>query len=234
MNWTALVLFIFVGGIGCALAQDQDVEGVSRRLARERAGRISDVRYDLSFTLTPGAPTVAGEVRIRFSLTRTNPLLLDFRQGRVGAVQINGVTSPVVLERGHLELFPASLKRGENEIRIEFTSPVAAAGTAIHRFQDRDDGGEYIYTLFVPMDASMAFPCFDQPDLKARFKLAVTAPRSWTVVSNGPVESVAEADAEQSRTVFGETQPISTYLLAFAAGPWSVGDGPETQPAGCG
>ncbi len=26
---------------------------------------------------------------------------------------------------------------------------------------------EYVYTLFVPMDASMAFPCFDQPDFKS-------------------------------------------------------------------
>jgi aminopeptidase N len=61
---------------------------------------------------------------------------------------------------------------------------VAAAGKAITRFEDRDDGSEYLYTLFVPMDAEMAFPCFDQPDLKGRFKLKVTAPTNWTVISN--------------------------------------------------
>ena len=44
-------------------------------------------------------------------------------------------------------------------------------GAAITRYEDKDDGSEYIYSLFlfVPMDASMAFPCFDQPDLKGRF-----------------------------------------------------------------
>ena len=51
----------------------------------------------------------------------------------------------------------------------QFTAPVAPAGKAITRYEDRDDHTEYLYTLFVPMDASMAFPCFDQPDLKARF-----------------------------------------------------------------
>jgi aminopeptidase N len=231
MNWAALFLFIFVGGAGCALAQDQDTEGISRRLARERAGRISDVRYDLSFTLTPGAPTVRGEVQIRFNLRRPYPLRLDFREGRIGSVQINGVASPVVLENGHLELFPASLQRGENDLSIRFTAPVAQAGTAIHRFEDRDDDSEYTYTLFVPMDASMAFPCFDQPDLKARFKLAVTAPASWTVISNGPTESAAPTETQQRRTVFSETRPISTYLFAFAAGPFRKLEGAPGMPA---
>ena len=67
---------------------------------------------------------------------------------------------------------------------IDFKAPVAPAGKAITRFEDKDDGSEYIYTLFVPMDADMAFPCFDQPDLKAKFKLEVTAPEDWTVISN--------------------------------------------------
>lgn len=220
MNRAAFFLFTLLAGVSCALAQGRDTAGVSQRLARQRAERVSNVRYDLSFALTPGAPTVTGEVQIRFDLSRTSPLRLDFREGRVNSVQINGMPSPVVLEKGHLELFPASLQRGENDVRLEFTSPVAAAGKAIHRFQDPDDDSEYIYTLFVPMDASMAFPCFDQPDLKARFRLELTAPQSWTVISNGPIESTSETDDRQRRTVFGETPPISTYLFAFAAGPF--------------
>jgi len=218
MNSPALFLFIFVGAVGCALAQAPP--GIPRDLARERADGVSDVRYGLSFALTPGAPNVSGEVEIRFNLRRVTPLLLDFREGRVGSVQINGVATPVVVENGHLELFPGSLRRGENTVRIQFVSPVATAGTPITRFEDRDDGSEYIYTLFVPMDASMAFPCFDQPDLKARFKLEVTAPESWTVISNAPVESATETDPYQLRTIFEETRPISTYLFAFAAGPF--------------
>src|SRR3954468_19829280 len=48
----------------------------------------------------------------------------------------------------------------------------------------QDDGKEYIYTLFVPMDASMAFPCFDQPDLKGRFTLSLVIPSDWVAISN--------------------------------------------------
>jgi aminopeptidase N len=71
------------------------------------------------------------------------------------------------------------LKVGVNEVELSFESPVSAAGSAVTRYQDREDGSEYVYTLFVPSDASTMFPCFDQPDLKARFQLRVTAPEQW-------------------------------------------------------
>jgi aminopeptidase N len=218
MNSPALFALIFLGAVGCAMAQAP--EGIPRDLARQRAEEVSDVRYALSLTLTPGAPSVSGEVEIRFNLRRTRPLLLDYREGRVEAVQINGAVSPLVVENGHLELFPSTLRRGENVVRIQFASPVRTAGTPLIRFEDRDDGSEYIYSLFVPMDASMAFPCFDQPDLKAAFKLDVTAPESWAVISNAPVESADGTGEQQRRTVFAETKPLSTYLFAFAAGPF--------------
>src|SRR5262249_25935056 len=80
-------------------------------------------------------------------------------------------------------------------------------------------GSEYIYTLFVPMDAEMAFPCFDQPDLKAKFKLSVQHPTGWTVISNTSPDSI-ESMSSISKTSFAETKPISSYLFAFAAGPF--------------
>ncbi len=229
MNGAVVALAMLVGGVGCALAED--TSGVSRELARERASRISEVRYELAYRLEPGSSSVSGEVGIRFNLKRTDPLLLDFRYGRVGSLRINGMPSAAVLDGGHLELFPASLRKGENEIRIQFTAPVAAAGAAITRFQDGDDNSEYIYTLFVPMDASMAFPCFDQPDLKARFKLTITAPDTWIAISNAAAEKIEELEPDQVRTTFQQTEPISTYLFAFAAGPFRKLEGGPGMPA---
>src|SRR5262249_42591043 len=75
--------------------------------------------------------------------------------------------------------------------------------------------------LFVPMDASLAFPCFDQPDLKARFNLEITAPDNWAVVSNSRgSDERFRVRSGFLRRYFTETPPISTYLFAFAAGPF--------------
>jgi aminopeptidase N len=70
------------------------------------------------------------------------------------------------------------------------------------------------------MDASQAFPCLDQPDLKARFDLDITAPDTWTVVSNTRIEATKPGKPGFRLTGFAETQPLPTYLFAFATGPF--------------
>lgn len=195
-------------------------EGIPRDLARQRASQISDIRYHLWFVLTPHAPTIWGQNVIRFNLQAVSPVLLDFRDGKISTLIVNDSAVPVAAENGHLELPAEKLHAGENTVRIEFTANVAPAGKAFTRFEDRDDNSEYIYTLFVPMDASMAFPCFDQPDLKARFHLLVTSPKDWTIISNTAVEVRLPSEHGQVSTHFKETRPISTYLFAFAAGPF--------------
>jgi aminopeptidase N len=66
----------------------------------------------------------------------------------------------------------------------------------------------------------MAFPCFDQPDLKGKFQLTMTAPAVWTVISNTEAAAKKTLPDGQAETSFAETHPISTYLFAFAAGPF--------------
>jgi len=195
-------------------------DGIPRELARQRASQISDVRYHLRLTLTPHAPTVSGHEELQFRASSSGPVLLDFREGTAANLSVNGITVPSKIENGHIELSGSAIHVGENTASMDFTAPVAPAGKAITRFEDKDDGTEYIYTLFVPMDADMAFPCFDQPDLKGRFHLELTAPENWTAVSNTAIESQTTAGSGKKTTAFSETRPISTYLFAFAAGPF--------------
>ena len=142
---------------------------------------------------------------------------------------VNGTGASTLVEDGHLRLPGTLLRRGANTVELKFTSGAAPAGKAFTRYADRDDGSEYVYTLFVPMDASMAFPCFDQPDLKARFTLRVRHPAEWQAISNSAVEFVARPGTS-SETDFQETLPISTYLFAFAAGPWQKIQGGAGEP----
>lgn len=209
-------LFLFVLVATVSLAQVPD--GIPRQLARERAANISDVHYKLSLTLTPHATDVPGSVEITFSLKQPSETLLDYRDGQLKSVAINGKDAEAKTENGHIVLPAASLRAGQNTVKAEFTSHMGPAGKPIIQYEDKDDGSEYIYTLFVPMDASMAFPCFDQPDIKGRFKLTIEAPRGWTVISN--TSGGAFGDLSRADHTFEETRPLPTYLVAFAAGPF--------------
>jgi aminopeptidase N len=211
-----LLAFLIAGNLLAAPPPD----GIPRELARQRAAQLSDVRYHLRFTLIPRAAAVSGHEDLQFRSTSSAAVLLDFREGTVTNLAVNGALIPSKIENGHIELPAGAIHPGENAVSMDFSAPVATAGKAITRFEDKDDNTEYLYTLFVPMDAEMAFPCFDQPDLKGRFHLELTAPENWTPISNTPIESQSPADVGQRRTIFSETRPISTYLFAFAAGPF--------------
>ncbi len=133
-------------------------------------------------------------------------------------------------------IFRDGVVAGENVIKLDFTSPILTSGSAITRYVDKEDGAEYIYSLFVPSDASTAFPVFDQPDLKARFQLFVHyVPPEWQIVSNAAEAQViyqSNTDGDPDTTThwaFEETKPISTYVFAFAAGPWERVSSPHVS-----
>lgn len=203
------------------LPQSLPAAGVSRELARERAGRISKVRYHLSIELKKKAATLPGHIVIEFELASAGPVVLDYRDGQAAAMTVNGAPETIQQRNGHIGVPGIHLRKGLNRIEMDFASGIAEANRAITRYNDSTDGSEYLYTLFVPMDADQAFPCFDQPDLKARFTLDAKAPDDWIVVSN-----TTGKDGH-----FEETRPISTYLFAFAAGPFEQLAGPENATA---
>jgi aminopeptidase N len=190
--WSPLLFVLCVAG--AARAQEP---GVSETLARDRAARITNVRYDLSFSIPRDkTAAIAGHEVVTFTLSDASaPLALDFAGG----------------SNGHL-VYPASaLHTGENRITLDFD-----AGTAP---LNRND--EFLYTILVPARAHEAFPCFDQPDLKARWTLSLDVPEGWEALGNG-AETSKTSSAGRTHVTFAETQPISTYLFAFAAGRFSV------------
>src|SRR5438270_62256 len=219
--WTAVLSALLPFGLRAAWGQGPPSQqsktvsvgssapvGIPRDLARLRAQQLKDVRYQLSFTITPKADVISGREELRFVQNADArgilPEWLDFREGSISSLTVNGQPASTEIQNGHVELPAKLLKLDENVVVIDFKAPVAPAGKAITRFEDKDDGSEYIYTLFVPMDADMAFLCFDQPDLKAKFKLEVFAPADWTVISNTAAESDLRIGPGQRHTLFSE------------------------------
>jgi aminopeptidase N len=234
MKRLILACVVTVLGILVANAQQPAIEpGVSLALAKWRAANYSNVRYRLDIKLEKGAPLMKGTVEISVDLTDEGakyPLVLDWRTTAfandkdrpyanvVGVNDLLDITSQ--LNQEHILIPNGLLKIGTNRITIEFASPIKTSGTAVTRYIDKQDGGEYIYSLFVPSDASMAFPVLDQPDLKARFLLSVTKSDAWKaeIIGNTAALDLSSTKIGSTTYRFEETMPISTYVFAFAAG----------------
>ncbi|HXW08016.1 MAG TPA: M1 family aminopeptidase [Vicinamibacterales bacterium] len=197
-----------------APADEPPGPGISRALAEDRARRIRDLRYDLDLTV-PASPSerLTGRLSIRFTLRdASRPLALDFGgAGSVKGAAVAGTPTELLVARDHLVVPSSALREGANEIAIEFL----AGDAALNR------NPEFLYTLFVPARAHLAIPCFDQPDLKARWTLALDMPEAWEAVSNGAEVSRSTAGGRR-RLRFAETPPLPTYLFAFGAGRFSM------------
>jgi aminopeptidase N len=193
--------------------------GVSHPLAIWRANTTKDVRYDLSLDVT--APDSAiGHVTARFNRSGASDAILDWRGRRLTRISSNGHDVPLSAANGaHVRVPAKLLAPGENSLELWFVSDIAPSGASIIRTHDQTDGSDYLYTLLVPADADQLFPCFDQPDLKARVTFTLITPRAWTALANGSITR-ADTSADRITRHFTETRPLSTYLIAFAAGPW--------------
>lgn len=197
--------------------------GVSQALAARRRTDLSGVRYDLHLDVTR-RDTAIGRVTIDVEQRRAAPIILDFRGHAIDSLRANDATIPVtktVWNGAHVVVPAAHTRAGRNRLTLHFRAPIAAAGASIIRAHDATDNQSYLYTLLVPSDANLLFPCFDQPDLKARVTFALTTPAGWRALANGRQTGRDSTTASVTHR-FAETQPLSTYLIAFAAGPWQV------------
>ncbi|XP_019527002.2 aminopeptidase N-like [Aedes albopictus] len=76
-----------------------------------------------------------------------------------------------------------------------------------------------IATQFQAISARTAFPCFDEPALKATFNLQIVHAEEYSAVSNTPVMEIEDYEEDGFQdyvtTKFERTPRMSPYLLAF-------------------
>ncbi len=194
--------------------------GISWELAELRSATLSDVRYDYELRVPKDAASaLEGSVVVDFAWSdpgRTD-VILDFKDpgARVIAVRANGSPVDWRAVNDHVVVGTEALDAdSRNRIDIDFV----AGDEALNRNQG------FLYTLFVPDRAHFSLPLFDQPNLKGRFTLALHVPEGWVAVANGEEVSRTETAAGEGGALyhFAETEPIPTYLFAFAVGDFQI------------
>lgn len=199
---------------------------LTRDDAQRRAALIEVHAYDIELDLTnghgqPGESTFSSVTTVSFASHDAGASSwIDLVADTVHSAELNDEPLDVSGYREDDGLALPSLAE-QNTLTVRATCRYTNTGEGLHRFVDPVDKGVYLYTQFETADAKRMFTCFDQPDLKATYRLTVHAPESWKVMSNAAPETTGAEPDGAVRHVFETTKRISTYLVALVAGPYA-------------
>ncbi|MGI8792487.1 MAG: M1 family metallopeptidase [Acidimicrobiales bacterium] len=186
-------------------------------------------RYEIRLEPDLTAHAFAGEVRVAVDISNStqiivvNALELEIQQA---TVELDGEKIPATVsydaerERATFD-FGREVAAGPATLSYGFTGILndKLAGFYRSTFRDADGRDRVIATTQMEStDARRAFPCWDEPDFKASFKVTLVVDPDLMAVANGAEESSEIVDGKKVVT-FTETMKMSTYLVAFVVGP---------------
>lgn len=191
--------------------------------AAMRASQISNVHYSLSFELDKNKTSFEGSANIEFELAQGNlsDITIDFNGGDVTRLTLDGKEIAWHYNKWFITLPAAEVNPGKHTLRVGYSRPYSTDGDGLHRYQDSETGNVYLYSNFEPYNANKMYPHFDQPNIKARYDLVVTAPADWQVISATRENTITEQEGIKVWR-FPTTAPISSYIFPLHAGPYHV------------
>jgi puromycin-sensitive aminopeptidase len=196
--------------------------------------------YRLVLTPDLGAATFVGDVEIDVTVEEpTDSITLNAAELAITFAELNDGNPD-----GGYALAPTAITLDDDEERatLTFAEPVPAGPATLHlsftgilndklhgfyrsTFTD-EEGVDHVIatTQMESTDARRAFPCWDEPELKATFEITLVVDDHLAAYSNGPVvEETAEPDGKK-RIRYAPTMVKSTYLVAFIVGPLEATD----------
>ncbi len=180
--------------------------------------------YTLHLTVDPREDRFQGEATITLGVDKgVRAFAIHSADLDLEEVQLEDSRGPVPIrewraragqEAVELRLGRA-LRSGPATLHVTYTGPIRPDLRGL--YQARSGRRRYAVTQLEATDARRVFPCFDEPAMKARFKIRVTTPTANTVISNAP-EIHSERRGRWKTVEFAETPKLPTYLVALIVG----------------
>ena len=209
---------------------DQETSlGADKALEYRLPPNVTPDRYDLRLTPDLHAFTFAGEERVMVQVHQATAevvlnaleLEIDSVVAERGSQSLTGsVDFEAAHERAHFH-FGEPLAVGIWTLVIKFRGVLNDKLHGFYRSQYTDAAGKTFTiatTQFEATDARRALPCWDEPALKAVFKVTLVVDENLTALSNAGIANERSIGGGKKEVVFKDTIRMSTYLLAFIIG----------------
>ncbi|KAK0167904.1 hypothetical protein PV327_001759 [Microctonus hyperodae] len=215
------------------LAKQQLLES-KFRLPRYTAPRLYIIEWDLNISARKF--TFKGNSNITFEVLRPTATVTLHRSDKIDIDrefteiidEFNNTRKPIEQEwlsenEFYLIKFNSKLNIGNYTLKMKWSG--RNAGTdwwnpfdGIFRIDpsSKDDNQYVVTSHFEPTGARNAFPCWDEPGMKAQFEISIIHHSNYTALSNMPVEIRKEFPDDKILTKFQRSPKMSSYLPCIA------------------
>ncbi len=211
-------------------------------------GKLSDdvtpTHYALTLEVDPELARFSGHVSIDVTIASPRPVIwFHGRNLHVSSASITpqgGAKVAAAYEEVHPSGIAAlrpekQVPAGTARIELEFDAafPTQLRGLYQVKVKPREGGAPlgYAFTQFEAISARHAFPGFDEPRFKTPFDVTLKVPKGDVAIANTN-ERARVDEGGKTAVTFVTTQPLPTYLLAWAVGPLDVVEGKSVAPFG--
>ncbi len=198
---------------------------------------VTPSRYELTLEPDLGARVFRGSEDVRIHVHEPvqeivlNAAGLQIAEGRLSdgnGTKIGVVDLVIDAESDRVRvLLSEPPAPGEWTLHLEFRGALNERLVGFYPSTYTDEQGSphtVASTHFEAADARRAFPCWDEPDLKAEFAVTLVVDDGLLALSNGPEVGRETAGEGKVAVRFADTIPMSTYLVAFVVGPLELTD----------
>jgi alanyl aminopeptidase len=193
------------------------------------SGDVIPRGYRLQLTIIPDQPRFSGRAEISLDLAKaTRGFWMHGRKLDVSRAQISTATGEPLAAR-YTEVGPDGvawlsladeLPAGPATLEIEYSAAFDPGLNGLYKVSVGED--DYVFTQFESVYARKAFPGFDEPVFKTPFSISVTTRENYRALGNTRVIKRESLPGGLQRLTYATTEPLPTYLIAFAVGPLDV------------
>lgn len=190
-------------------------------------------RYALTLAIDPRRARFTGVAEIDVRLPRRMDRIflhgegLDVREVVVtpsGRDPIAAEWEVVGAERQLAAIVPSrAVGPGNVRVRVTYGADFDQTLEGLYRVEQGDTA--YAFTQMEPLGARKAFPSFDEPSFKTPYDVTLVVPAEMAAIANARELNSEETTGGMRRVRFATTEPLPTYLVAFAVGPFDVVEG---------
>ena len=212
-------------GVFIAIALTVLLSGMNHAAAQRLSSNVLPSHYALTLAPDLTAASYSGIESIDVTLAQPakeitlNAIEIAFQSVTITAAGLQQ-TGTVSLDEGKQQAtftFPAAVPAGRATLAIHFTGTLnnELRGFYVSKTAKRN----YAVSQLESTDARRAFPCFDEPAMKATFDISLVVDSEDTAISNGSMISDTPGPGAGKHTLkFSTTPKMSTYLAAFLVG----------------